>query len=857
MKKVYLLLLTLLVFGFEASAKHVPAETARKAAQHYLQQFTAARFSGDLELVHQEVSKASSPVSRKLPLAYFYVFSQGKDGGLVFVSADDKVRPILGYTLKGDYNPASMPPQLLKWLENYKSEVRYAIEQLPENKESAREWQNLLEGKSQSTSSRIQQTVVPLLTTTWDQSPFYNDLCPYDADAGELTLTGCVATAMAQIMKYWEYPAKGSGFHSYNHETLGTISANFSGTTYNWQEMPDNLSSGNPAVATLMKHLGVSVEMDYGVEASGAYVISAGSPIEHCSEYALKTYFGYKEVKGVIRDNYELSSWIQLLKAELDAGQPILYAGAGSGGGHAFVCDGYDAEDNFHMNWGWGGYYDGYFAISALNPEGLGAGGGTGGYNTGQEAVIGIKAPDAAPGDETLDLQLNADVTIDISSIGYGQAFAVHTDIINKGSTSFKGDFGAAAFDGAGNFVDWIKTYSNVALSAGYHYTEGVLFDTPGLLSLLPGEYQVFVFYKTTDGQWEKLTGGGFTDHAFLTVFNDNALELSSSISIEGGGQLYQGGELSANSAVKNAGDSPFSGWVDLSLYDLNGNFVFTIDQQELDLCAGCSSETIQFQNAALDVAPGSYMMVVQHYAEPEGWQLTGAGLHSNPLNVVVQLRPLAGDAYESNDEVETAYELPLSLNNNNARITTPEANIHLDTDYDYYKVRFPEGYQYELSAEVQDFYNAENNTSFSNDVLFSVSEDGIYWTDAYDDKMPTTLLVEGGSTIYFFVAPYFQGETGTYLLDLNISRGAPTAVSDKPLPLASLKVFPNPTAGRLQLDTELKCEYAELSSISGKLLQRFKAGEREFDLSRYESGVYLLRIKTEKGFQVQKVVKQ
>ncbi|MBK7113736.1 MAG: C10 family peptidase [Flavobacteriales bacterium] len=167
------------------------------------------------------------------------------------------------------------------------------------------------------------------MQTTWNQAPHYNAQCPGGS------VTGCVATAMAQIMKFWNHPATGSGFHQFNHPQYGTLAANFGGTTYAWGSMPNNVSSANSAVATLMYHCGGGVDMQYSPEVSGAWVIQSHSPsTDHNAEYALRTYFGYRStLSGVARENYAQAQWIDLLRTELDAGRPILYDGFGDGGG--------------------------------------------------------------------------------------------------------------------------------------------------------------------------------------------------------------------------------------------------------------------------------------------------------------------------------------------------------------------------------------------------------------------------------------------------------------------------------------------------------------------------------------------
>jgi hypothetical protein len=317
-----------------------------------------------------------------------------------------------------------------KWLEGYKSQIREIIDdRIPASDEITEEWQNLSTGYFANSSFKVVSGVNPLMQTLWNQAPYYNDLCPGGS------VTGCVATAMAQIMKYWNYPATGSGFHSYNHETYGTLSANFGSTSYLWSSMPNSVNSVNTAVAELMYQVGVSVDMSYSPEVSGAYVITAQSPVTNCSEYALKTYFGYKNtLQGVQRINYDEKQWISLMKTEINAKRPILYAGFGSGGGHCFVADGYDGNEFIHFNWGWGGAFDGFFQINALNPSGTGTGGGTGGYNSGHQAVIGIEPP---AGNQTFNLALYNYVTPSASVISYGQPFSVSTNIVNNGTSTF------------------------------------------------------------------------------------------------------------------------------------------------------------------------------------------------------------------------------------------------------------------------------------------------------------------------------------------------------------------------------------------------------------------------------------
>ena len=304
------------------------------------------------------------------------------ENGFVMVAADDCVKPILAYSTDFPFHTEDMPENVLSWLQMLNDGIQYAIDmKLEATDEIRREWDLLSRGMMPEPKSRTE--VKPLVKTHWNQSAPYNNLCP------DGSVTGCVATAMAQIMKYWEWPMKGEGSHSYEHETYGMISLDFSHTYYDWDNMVDRVSTTSPesqqsAVATLMYHCGVSVDMNYSPTGSSAYsdmVITA-----------LGSYFDYDAsgIQGLWAFNYDEESWKSIIKKEIGDGCPVYYSGRGDSGGHAFVCDGYDANDYLHINWGWGGYCDGYYVYGALNPGTGGIGSGNGSYNELNFIITGI-----------------------------------------------------------------------------------------------------------------------------------------------------------------------------------------------------------------------------------------------------------------------------------------------------------------------------------------------------------------------------------------------------------------------------------------------------------------------------------
>ena len=388
MKKIVLLLL-LLSLGLSVFCAPVSIQTAQRAAEAYWGMMNGG--------------KASFVVSQT-EFTEFYVFNNQNGGGFVLVSADDIAHPILGYSDNGSFRTdVQLPVNVRGWFKGISREISSAVALgVQQSKEVSDEWNSLLDGTPYP--KRSTRAVSALLSTTWDQGKPYNNLCPADSNTdsyyGGRTVTGCVATAMAQVMKFWNYPTQGNGSHSYTHSTYGAQSANFGNTTYDWANMPNNLtnyssSTQKTAVATLMYHCGVSVDMDYDIAengGSGAYtVVNYGNT--PCAKNALVNYFKYKStIQGLFKQNYTDTNWKNLLKADLDAGRPIMYSGASDEGGHSFVCDGYNNNDQFHFNWGWSGDCDGFFSLNAMTPGSTGGiGGGGYDFSEDQDAIIGIE----------------------------------------------------------------------------------------------------------------------------------------------------------------------------------------------------------------------------------------------------------------------------------------------------------------------------------------------------------------------------------------------------------------------------------------------------------------------------------
>jgi hypothetical protein len=861
MKYKLLLIGLLSIFGLNTSAKQIDEKIAKQVGQNFLKTRTNSQTfknANDFELVYKSTSNSVNSLASLQTITYFYVFNASLSG-FVIVSGDDNVLPILGYSDQGLFDPNNLPQNVLKWFEGYKSEIRSIIEQnIQPTNQIVDEWQSLISGDNLNSSTKAKASVNPLMQTKWNQSPYYNALCPSNS------VTGCVATAMAQIMKYWNYPATGSGFHSYNHNTYGTLSANFGSTSYQWGSMPNSVNSTNNAVATLMYQVGVSVDMDYSPQSSGAYVISASSPVTHCSEYALKTYFGYKNsLQGIQRVDYNQTQWLNLIKKELDASRPILYAGFGNGGGHCFVADGYDNSDYIHFNWGWGGSYDGYFQINALNPSGTGTGGGSGGYNSGHQAVIGIEPP---TGSQTFDMALYDYITPSSSTIYYGQSFKISTNIANNGTNAFAGDYAAAIFDNSYNFVDYIQILTGYSLQAGYAYSSDLDFSTTGLFSMLPGTYYVGIFYRPTGGNWKQVANNGsYSNLVQMKVINPNDIELNSSMVLTPGITLTQGQPASVNLNIVNEGNNTFIGQYLVGLYNLDGSFaqtIGTIDENNgLQKGYTYKSPYLTFSTSSITVNPGTYLLAAQHNPNNSGWQLTGSSNFLNPIRITVIAPSLQPDQYETNNSIGESYNLPITFSGNNAIKNTTGSNCHITSDNDFYKIILPLGFNYKITPRIHDLYNSGNGNTYTLDGLFSYSTDGITWSDAYDDVMTGNIALNGGGTIYFRVAPYFAGETGTYLLSISLTRTSNLDVNHINLS-DNVRLFPNPAKDVIMIDfKDFNGKVSEINMLDVRGQNLYTLNEVDqrnilpISLSNHANGVYFLQILTNKGILSKKII--
>ena len=476
--------------GITANAIQITEQQALQVAAKY----------ADIDIKsHPQRMKAAG---KQQKAAAYYAFNIGDNDGFVIVSGDDSLTELVGYSDSGSFDPDNMPDNMRSWLQAYSGYV--ASVQAGESK-----------AKRQQLGNVTTIVVRPFVTTEWNQGEPYDRFTPL-LNNGAHCATGCVATAMAQVMKYYEWPERGEGSNSYEYDPYGTLSMDFSQSVYDWENMLDIYSSyyeeGNivpeyndgqaGAVAKLMYDCGISVNMMYG-ESSGAY--------DPAIPNAFKSYFKYKS-DIYYRDNMSSKEFMDVLLSELDEKRPVLICGAGLGGGHAFVGDGYDSNNFVHINWGWGGYSDGYFNVNYLDPEGLGTGGGTGAFKWSQSLTTAYpNYTGETIGREQSKLSYYPDYEgqaggIFISASEFQQNQKQEVSLVNIYNTSgndYYGVVSAAIFDMDGNMVasGSSPVFIN-KLPSAYLETEPQIM-TLDFSQLSDGEYEIYGISKENSDEYD------------------------------------------------------------------------------------------------------------------------------------------------------------------------------------------------------------------------------------------------------------------------------------------------------------------------------------------------------------------
>lgn len=579
-----------------------------------------------------------------------YVFSKGTDNGYIVAAADDRFPALLGFSDSGSFSDSEMPPAMKWWLSEYAKEMSAAI---ANDKNGALRMADLEEETERD-------MIEPLVKAKWNQSAPYNGLSPKLGSSE--TVTGCVATALAQVMHYHKWPAVGEGSNSYvwqptTTSAAKTLSLDFSTQNFDWDNMLDEYVSGkytteqSNAVAQLMYACGIAVDMTYNTSASGGS--SAQSYKQHL---ALANYFKYSSDIRYKERAYSTSQEFEdIIYDNLKRDLPVLYHGRSSGGGHSFVCDGYAGDHYFHFNWGWGGSSDGYFLLHRLNPKDLGIGAGSGGgYNESQGITYNIypikdgETPNPAPMFFACTKDFGfSEEKVSLSAGGDQLVYSVFSGgFYNRSDALFSGCLGVILENvKTGEMTPYVgRTSNNVKFNYGYSSLSVYLENAP------EGTYRVYpgVTYSTSDRKLQKMVvANNCNDHLILHVTEDGRRFFSDptvKVGVEDAPELVanlftvQGDDVAKSNTSSNVMMSftnasklkDYYGDITIQLSDADGNLWYE-EPFTFNIPGGCvqpytyafafpvepGEYIVTFKDDYGRVMPGEFPLTVDEAAEP------------------------------------------------------------------------------------------------------------------------------------------------------------------------------------------------------------------------------------------------
>lgn len=825
-KKLSVSLFLLLSAGI-AVARPVSVEEAMQTAYGFYQkQAGRSGVSADFEL--KLAYTGGCPVSGTLLAAAsaapaYYVFEKPANSGFIIVSGESETADILGYSDNGPFEYENIPDNFRAWLDacgaavaGVRSGAGYgAVESKPLQ------------------AGEYAASVEPLLgDIMWDQSSPYNLLCPKDPEKGGHCVTGCVATAMAQIMRYHKWPVKGKGTNSYTTETLGiNMSVSFSKSVYDWDNMTgiyneNSTDAEKQAVALLMRDCGVGVSMDYTSYASGAQSSDVGK--------ALVTYFSYDENLQIYdREYFTEDVWLDMLRKELNARRPVYYSGSSLGGGHAFVCDGYDTNGLFHFNWGWSGLSNGYFDVTILDPSSQGIGAGSGGYSFQQYIITGIQKPSGESNQVEL-MCLSSPVVTDATQVSKGETFNIRFGIRNRGLQELMPRFGFGLYKD-----EELQTVLNsTEFSVGLPYNFGkddISLDVSVPSSTDDGIYRIYPIYRNRNvGDWKIMNGKiGCQSYLDLDVQGD-VVKISSSspsfsLSVDSIqlSSLYKGYSAKLTMNIKNDGDADYVGTFMINLK--NNDNAYTVLAEGLDIKAG---ETYRFDKTfSVNVPLGEYMLIMYYDEKRDAYMypLTGVNVEVEELAQSGKLELLEDVSLDSN-ELYAGDELGVNVNVR----TVGGPFFSKVIAYVYNSGSYSEPVQ----SFGENLFMSADGDSCSVKLASVVNlSPGSYRVDVWSYIDSEFVKLEGGTTSCVF-------------------KVLASGVEDN---AAGLSVYVDGASDMLVIDGEDHVESVAVYSVSGAVCRMERvsgSGRVSVPLSSLAAGTYVVKVKTADGCVVRKFVK-
>jgi len=848
MNKNTFIFIVLICFANVLPAKNRTASEATQLAGVFLNQSANAAkrspaiISPVLKLAYSSSRQKMTSVENGV---YYYVFDKGNENGYIIISGDDRAKAILGYTNEGHFDMAALPENLKYWLTFYENEIKSLPDSSTLTTLSASS--SLLKEK-RIVASTV-SSVAPLLgNIKWNQGSPYNNQCPViNSSTGQLAVTGCVATGMAQVMKYYNWPVQGAGSNSYTSTTLKiTQSVDFSKSTYDWKHMTDTYSSSSTlvqdsAVSTLMHDCGVAVSMDYGEESSASYRNMA---------LALKNNFGYdSNLQLYLHDYYTRAEWTGFLIAELNASRPVLYSGQADTGGHLFVCDGYDTNGLFHFNWGWGGVSNGYFEISALDPDSQGDSSSTMGYNSAQTIVVGMQKPNPATTPFYL-IYVNLPITCTTTSAARTGSFvATATSMYNQGVNVYNGSLGLGLYDDKG-LVSVIKSYTGISLNVGYGWSTCSI-STSIPTTIANGNYKLYYVYKaTSDANWQIVRGKVGTANYLnivvgATTITINPPAASSAVlnlnTLTVTGNLYQNKTGRFNINVTNTGND-YNSKLGINLQSTSNSTVYQLITPETVNIAAGETRSLDF-TGTITVAPGEYTVTAvydpaNNYSSTTTFSQLGAALTQNVLTAPTENPVLTLGNIIS-------FPNSLSVDKSNVVLSAKIKNTSGFFDNKIIAFIFPQGGGSSLAyfgyQEAIFDTNEERTVTFSGPLDLSPGQYQIAVYYLNSSSSWTRITPSNYSIIPFTLI----GNVST-MFDQAVNIG--------------LVFYPNPVIDVLHLKTDLTVKRILITDLLGKQLKMVipeNNGDQSISVSDLSPGVYLINCQSEKGLVTGKFIKK
>ncbi len=858
MKKQFLSLLALILGIGMVQANPVSESQAKLVGQQFVQaNFDLSRQAGELTLVYTGVSTRGE--------ACFYVYNVGNEG-FVMVSADDVYRPIVGFSDEGAFDAQNINSELNYMLNEL---ISYRSRQLTGEPSPAvaAEWKQVTErGKQLSFNGGRGNTY--LCSTRWNQDYPYNYYCPeMSGGPGGHVYAGCVACAMSQVMKYWNHPLQGTGSHTYTshgpgYPTIPNISANFGETTYDWANMPNSINSNSPqeqidAVATLMFHCGVSVDMMYAIDGSGAYSDDVPQSIAQ--------YFSYSnQAVKRNRDSFQYDAWANMLKESFDMGWPVYYSGQSSDGGHAFVCDGYNDANLYHYNWGWGGSGDGWFDFDLID------------YNSSDGAIFNFVP--ALVYKETAKAPLNLNVTpAPNNALSATVTWTNPTQTLDN--TTLSGiDQIVVCRDG-----EIIYTEDNVAPGAAMTYVDnevprfdGFMYTVYAVCNGNHGKvaYSDIVSFGPTCGWTVNITQASFTGFrgGAIHVYNAAGTEVASvttttssvqSIAVDVPlGHVYFGWSAPTGAAFNMA----------FTIKDAQNNSVYTYSGSSDDMTEGIFHQQNNSCGNQTGTGVPSNLIAVRDDEDPYTIHVSWDGVGDSGYGYIVYRdgllhrlipegtsfddmnAPIGGHCYRVGF-LSDGGENPGFSNESCATSGAcyPPTNIDYETTGSTFKIKLKwekpvpaeglSGYYLFRATEVDGDYQrikllGANATSYTDN---SANQEGHYYYKLYAAYQDLDCESAPASWIYdhnqFYLHVYYS----------------PTGVEE--LEDSQIAVYPNPTSARFTIEAADMNHVSVFNTLGQMVYEANCEGDSvEINLNNVETGIYMVRVATQKGMVTKRI---